>query len=99
MVLRDWVRFCAVDVRFWTAAVKRFWIAPKVLWKELTEASAASTDSIELFAPATVSTFWFANVVAPKGIALAPAVKPISAAPAPVSAMFCAADRVIVPRV
>ncbi len=66
MVLRDCVRFCAVDCRLLTAAVKRFWMAPNWLWKALTVASAASTEEMVLLAPATVSTFWLAKVaVAP----------------------------------
>src|SRR5271156_2298256 len=78
MVLRDWVRFCAVDCRLLTAAVKRFWMAPNWLWNALTVERAASTEEMVLLAPATVSTFWFARVaVAPPAIVLRPVAVPL----------------------
>src|SRR5208282_573688 len=99
MVLRDWVRFWLVDCRLLTASVKRFWIAPRVLWKLLTVARAASTDWIVALAPATVSTFWLASVALPREIDWPPPAKPRSAEPAPAITIFCAADNVIVPLV
>jgi len=70
MVLRDCVSSVQFDSKLPTAAVKRFGWRP-IGSERADRRSAASTEEMVLFAPATVSTFWLARVaVAPELVAL-----------------------------
>src|SRR5689334_24845995 len=95
MRLREAVRFSLTACRLAIVDSKRFWIAPKVLRRLLTELSAASTRVIAVLAFATVVTLAAFSALAPR--AREPAARPALAGVLPPMTMASAAVRRIEP--